>query len=160
LVTRPIGSEIRPERDNLILGHAARAERAAAAAVRAAFRNTRRFIDSILYAWGELECYTIRITMRFEWDSRKDRINQTKHSGLDFETAARVFDDPNVVLLHDRVIDGEQRWFAIGAVSSALLLVVHVYSEDDINGEETIRIISAREANQRERRTYIQQAAQ
>ena len=98
--------------------------------------------------------------MRFEWDSRKNRINQTKHGGLDFKTAARVFDDPNVVLMHDRSIEGEQRWHAIRAVSTALLLVVHVYREDDANGEEIIRIISAREANQRERRIYIQQAAQ
>ena len=98
--------------------------------------------------------------MRFEWDSRKDRINQTKHRGLDFATAARVFDDPYVLLMHDRVIEGEQRWHAIGAVSAALLLVVHTYHEDDGNGEEIIRIISAREANQRERRIYIQQTAQ
>ena len=62
---------------------------------------------------GIPECYTICITMRFEWDSKKNRINQTKYNGLDFETAARVFDDPNVVLMHDRVIDGEQRWHAI-----------------------------------------------
>ena len=61
--------------------------------------------------------------------------------------------------MHDRVIDTEQRWHAIGAVSAALLLVVHMYREDDVNGEEIIRIISAREANQRERRIYIQQAA-
>ena len=46
---------------------------------------------------------------------------------MDFETAARVFDDPNVVLMHDRLIDGEQRWHAIGAVSAALLMVVHIY---------------------------------
>lgn len=98
--------------------------------------------------------------MRFEWDSRKNRINQTKHAGLDFKTAARVFDDPNVVLMRDRIIEREQRWHAIGAVSTALLLVVHVYREDDANGEEIIRIISAREANQRERRIYIQQTAQ
>jgi len=98
--------------------------------------------------------------MRFEWDSKKDRINQAKHSGLDFETAARVFDDPNVVLMYDRVVGGEQRWHAIGAVSMALLLVVHVYREDDPNGEEIIRIISAREADQRERRIYLRQAAQ
>ncbi len=44
--------------------------------------------------------------------------------------------------------------------NDALLLVVHVYREDDVNGEEIIRIISAREANQRERRIYIQQAAE
>ena len=95
--------------------------------------------------------------MRFEWDVAKDGINQTKHSGLDFETAARVFNDPKIILLEDRVVEGEQRWHAIGAVSAALLLVVHVYREDVVNGEEIIRIISAREANQRERRIYIQQ---
>jgi len=98
--------------------------------------------------------------MRFEWDPGKSRINQTKHNGLDFETAARVFNDPNVVLIEDRIVEGEQRWHAIGAVSAALLLVVHVHREDDGNGEEIIRIISAREANQRERRIYIQQAAE
>jgi len=104
------------------------------------------------------------MTMRFEWDSRKSRMNQTKHKGLDFATAALVFDDPKLLLMHDRVIEGEQRWHAIGAVSKlylgALLLVVHTYREDEGNGEEIIRIISAREANQRERRIYIQQAAQ
>jgi uncharacterized DUF497 family protein len=98
--------------------------------------------------------------MRFEWDSEKDRINQAKHDGLDFETAARVFDDPHVVFMDDRIVRGEQRWHAIGAVSKALLLVVHVYREDDENGEEIIRIISAKEAGQRERRVYIQQTVQ
>ena len=61
--------------------------------------------------------------MRFEWDSKKNRINQTRHNGLDFETATRVFDDPRVVLMQDRIIEGERRWHAIGAVSAALLLV-------------------------------------
>ena len=98
--------------------------------------------------------------MRFEWDPRKDRINRTKHNGLDFETAARVFSDPSAVLIEDCVVEGEQRWIAIGAVSAALLLVAHVYREDEVNGEEIIRIISAREANQRERRIYIRQAAE
>ena len=64
----------------------------------------------------QLQCYTLCITMRFEWDSTKNRINQAKHGGLEFETAARVFDDPNVVLMRDRVIDTEQRWHAIGGV--------------------------------------------
>jgi uncharacterized protein len=58
----------------------------------------------------------------------------------------------------DRVVDGEQRWHAIGAVMTAVLLVVHVYRESDTNGEEIIRIISAREASKRERRIYLQQA--
>ncbi len=95
--------------------------------------------------------------MRFEWDATKSRINRAKHNGLDFETAARVFNDPHVILIEDRIVEGEQRWHAIGAVSVAVLVVVHACRED-LYGEEIIRIISAREANQRERRIYIQQA--
>jgi len=83
--------------------------------------------------------------MRFEWDAEKN---------------ARVFDDPHTMFRKDRVVAGEQRWHAIGLAADALLLVVHVYRmESDNDKEETIRIISAREANKRERRIYIQQAA-
>jgi uncharacterized DUF497 family protein len=99
--------------------------------------------------------------MRFEWDSEKDRINQRKHGGIAFESAALVFDDPQVIFCKDRLVDGEQRWHAIGAVEGAVLLVVHAYRTENKNGEEeTIRIVSAREANQRERRVYVQQAAE
>ena len=103
--------------------------------------------------------YTFRITVRFEWHDTKNRTNQSKHGGLDFKTAARVFEDPNVLFIEDRLADGEQRWHAIGAVSTTVLLVVHVYREDEKNGEEIIRIVSAREANHRERRIYFQPAA-
>lgn len=96
--------------------------------------------------------------MRFEWDAAKNRANLTKH-GLDFETGARVFNDPSMILAADRTIGGETRWHAIGAVQHALVLVVHLYHEDEKNGEEIIRIIPARQANQRERRVYLQQAA-
>ena len=99
--------------------------------------------------------------MRFEWNSRKNRANQRKHGGIAFETAARVFDDPLTIFRKDRIVAGEQRWHALGAVQGAMLLVVHVYGTEDNNGEEeSIRIISAREANQRERRIYIQQEAE
>jgi uncharacterized DUF497 family protein len=99
--------------------------------------------------------------MLFEWDRAKDQVNQKKHDGLDFRTASRVFEDLNLILRKDRVVEGQQRWHAIGSVSEfpAVLLVVHVYREDKPNGEETIRIISAREANQKERRIYLEQAA-
>jgi uncharacterized DUF497 family protein len=98
--------------------------------------------------------------MLFEWDGTKDQANQKKHDGLDFRTASRVFEDPNLILRKDRVMEGEQRWHAIGSVLDlpAVLLVVHVYREDKPNGEEIIRIVSAREANQRERRIYLEQA--
>lgn len=67
-------------------------------------------------------CYTLCMTMRFEWDATKSRINRAKHNGLDFETAARVFNDPHVILIEDRVVEGEERWHAIGAVSTAVLV--------------------------------------
>jgi hypothetical protein len=97
--------------------------------------------------------------MRFEWDDQKSQVNQQKHS-ITFESAAPVFNHPHVVFRKDRVVDGEQRWHAIGAVETAVLLVVHVYRMENENGEEeTIRIISARQASERERRIYIQQTA-
>ena len=105
--------------------------------------------------------YTFCIAVRFEWDGEKDRINQKKHGGIAFESAALVFDDPHVVFREDRIVTGEQRWHAIGAVERAVLLVVHLYRMEYENGdEETIRIISAREADQRERRIYLQHAGE
>ena len=97
-------------------------------------------------------------SMRFEWDAEKNRSNQKKHAGIDFETASRIFADPRLILRKDRVIDGEQRWHGIGAVRKAVLLVVHVYRKENPNGEEIIRIVSAREADPRERRIYLEQA--
>jgi len=92
--------------------------------------------------------------MRFEWDIEKNRINKQKHAGLGFEIVALVFDDPNTMFR-------KQRWHAIGMATGAVLLVVHVYRmETEHDKEEIIRIISAREANKRERGIYIQQAAE
>jgi uncharacterized DUF497 family protein len=97
--------------------------------------------------------------VRYEWDERKNRANQRKHGGISFELAALVFDDENCLLGLDRVDEnGEPRWHALGAVSieesiSAVLLVVHVYRENR-DGEEIIRIISARQADKHELRRY------
>jgi len=67
-----------------------------------------------------------------------------------------LFADPNLMLRKDRVVDGEQRWHGIGAVRKAELLV---HREENSNDEEIIRIVSAREADPRERRIYLEQAA-
>jgi uncharacterized DUF497 family protein len=64
--------------------------------------------------------------MRFAWDDEKNRINQRKHNRLAFETAARVFNDPLAVFRKDRIVEGEQRWHAVGSVLGAVLLVVHL----------------------------------
>jgi len=100
--------------------------------------------------------------VRYEWDERKDRENQCRHDGISFELATLVFQDERRLLSLDRVDDtGEQRWHAIGAVSLApgvgdVMVVVHVYREDS-HGEEIVRIISARWADNDEYRRYQEQ---
>jgi uncharacterized DUF497 family protein len=90
--------------------------------------------------------------MVFAWDENKNRINRRKH-GVSFEAAARIFEDPNVVSYRDRVVAEEERWHSIGCAGGiAILLVVHTSEEP--NGEEEIRIISARKASARERALY------
>jgi uncharacterized DUF497 family protein len=88
-------------------------------------------------------CYTLCITTALRVGFGEDRFNRRKHGGIDFETASRVFADPELVLRKDRVVDGEQRWHGIGAAKRVVLLVVHVYREENENGEEVIRIVSA-----------------
>ena len=98
--------------------------------------------------------------MRFEWDESKERLNQRKH-GIPFSLAARVFGDEHGILEKDRIDEetGEQRWHAIGRVGGvAIYVVAHVYRKEK-NGEEVIRIVSARDANQRECRRYLREAA-
>ena len=113
---------------------------------------------TIFYDLGSM-LYVTYNSIRFEWDADKNLSNQKKHAGIDFETASRIFADPSMMLRKDRVIDGEQRWHGIGAVRKVVLLVVHVYREENQNDEEeVIRIISARESDPRERRIYLEQA--
>jgi uncharacterized protein len=99
--------------------------------------------------------------VRYEWDDRKNELNQRRH-GVSFELAALAFEDPRCLISFDREDeDGELRWHAIGAVSieagvDAVVLVAHVYREAR-DGEEVIRIISARAAETDEIRRYQEQ---
>jgi uncharacterized DUF497 family protein len=94
--------------------------------------------------------------MRFDWSEPKNRANQKKH-GIAFEVAAWVFDDPRVIFRKDRIVDGEQRWHAIGMAEKAVLLVVYTYPETENDNEEIARIISIREADKQECRIYFEQ---
>jgi uncharacterized DUF497 family protein len=93
--------------------------------------------------------------MQFTWDDKKDQANRAKH-GVSFEIAMRVFADPFALSRQDRIENGEYRWQTLGMVDGILLLLVaHTVCEED--GEETIRIISARRADQQERKRYEQE---
>lgn len=99
--------------------------------------------------------------MRYEWDEKKNRLNQKKH-GVSFEAAALALEDENCLVRQDRIDEtGEQRWHAVGAAQleagiRAVLFVVHVYREVT-NGEEVVRIISARRADQHDIERYQEQ---
>jgi uncharacterized DUF497 family protein len=90
--------------------------------------------------------------VRFEWDDNKNLSNYRKH-GLTFDTAAKVFDDPDFVMLRDREVDSEERWQTVGHVGDVMLVVV-VHTIRDEEDDEVVRIISARHVDAHERRRY------
>ena len=90
--------------------------------------------------------------MRFEWDAHKDRINRRKHK-VGFATAVLVFDDPAHLSVQDRSVDREMRWQTLGCAGGVvILLVAHTWRETE--GDEMVRIISARKATAQERSRY------
>ncbi|TQV63409.1 MAG: hypothetical protein FNT15_03905 [Sulfurovum sp.] len=91
--------------------------------------------------------------MKFEWDENKNRINKEKHD-ISFEEAKEVFDDAlHISKLDYRFNYFEERWITIGSTSKHKILVVaNLFFSDE--GEEIIRIISARKANIKERQIY------
>ena len=89
----------------------------------------------------------------FEWDEKKNRANRKKH-GIGFDTAVRVFMDPNFIQRQDRFVDREERWQTLGRVDSGVVLVLVAHTIRDEGAGSLIRIISARNATPRERRIY------
>ncbi len=91
--------------------------------------------------------------MKYEWNEEKNRLNQQKH-GISFEEAKEVFDDAlHISKLDKRFSYFEERWITVGSTSKHKILVVaNLFFTDD--GEEIIRIISARKANSMERSSY------
>jgi uncharacterized DUF497 family protein len=87
--------------------------------------------------------------VQFEWDPEKASENLTKH-GVDFVEAMTVFGDPLEVVIPDPDhSERERRALSMGQSSAGRLLVV-AYTER----EGRIRLISAREATARERKSY------
>ena len=91
--------------------------------------------------------------MRFEWDDEKNKANQKKRH-VSFEEAKEVFDDPlHISILDKRFSYFEERWVSVGQTKKQrLLVVVNLFFDEE--GEEVIRIISAREATFHEQRQY------
>jgi uncharacterized DUF497 family protein len=91
--------------------------------------------------------------MLVEWDEEKNRLNLKRHK-IRFETATVVFDDPRAVTIPDRLHDEEEeRFITLGRLEGNIILFV-VNTEREADGEEVIRIISARKATPSERKIY------
>ncbi len=91
--------------------------------------------------------------MKFEWDETKNKTNIRKHR-IDFADVPDVFKNPLLTEPDVEADYGEDRWMSIGLLRSVAVVVV--FTERQRN---TIRIISARKANQNERERYYQEIA-
>ncbi len=90
------------------------------------------------------------VWVRVEWDQAKNAANRQKH-GISFEEARELFATGNDYLEifdEDHSLD-EDRFLAIGPIVRGLVLVVWTARD-----EQTMRIIGARWANQREQALY------
>ena len=89
------------------------------------------------------------MSLIFEWDGQKAKQNLEKHN-VSFEEATTVFGDPLSLTIEDPLHStDEERFVIVGeSVRRRVLVVVHTERGDHI------RIISARLATRRERRTY------
>ncbi len=89
------------------------------------------------------------IRTKFDWDKGKAAANAENHL-VSFDEASTIFGDPLSATIPDpdHSID-ETRFVTIGqTVAGRLIVVSHT------EGEEAIRIISAREPGTRERKRY------
>jgi len=84
--------------------------------------------------------------VKFEWDDEKNRINIEKHS-VDFNDAIDIFQNIRLTVVDKRRDYGETRKISIGKINNNICIVER---------KDVIRIISARKANQRERRKYYE----
>jgi len=93
------------------------------------------------------------INISFEWDRNKASANFKKH-GVSFSEAVGVFYDPNVLwrLDHDHSLGDEERESCLGLTERGILLVIYAERHQGA----TLRIISARRANKRERHYYYE----
>jgi uncharacterized protein len=90
--------------------------------------------------------------MEFEWDASKNEVNVRKH-GINFEAAKFIFAGPLVERIDRRRNYGEQRIITIGSNNGIVMVVVYTWRGD------RLRLISARKANDGERRAYHQALA-
>jgi uncharacterized DUF497 family protein len=95
--------------------------------------------------------------MKFEWDDNKNRQNLQKH-GISFEEAQEIFNSivfTSIDERYDYYDYNEIREISIGAIEGLVIIIVAHTTRDN-----KIRLISARKATPKERKTYYAYLAQ
>ena len=93
------------------------------------------------------------MSLQFTWDPQKAATNLRKHK-VGFPEAATAFADPLSLTIPDPDHSvGEERFVLIGQSERRRLVVVAHVERGDL-----IRLISARPATRRERKTYEEEA--
>jgi uncharacterized DUF497 family protein len=92
----------------------------------------------------------------FTWDQAKAERNLQVH-GISFETAREAFGDPHQVVQENDFDGDEQRYVLIGLTRGLILLLVVFVDRATGSETETLRLISARKANEYEKSAYADQ---
>jgi len=101
--------------------------------------------------WVLRKTYPRRLGMSLQGINPRDSpfTNIEKHS-VDFNDAVNLFQNIRLTAVDNKRDYGETRKISIGKIGSNVCVVVYTERKD------VIRIISARKANQRERRKYYE----
>jgi len=91
--------------------------------------------------------------MQVEWDVTKNARNIVKH-GVSFDIAGRAFAKRMVQWRDKRLEYGEERWSGLADIDGDVYFVAWT-----VRGPETTRLITARRANERERKKFRSQIA-
>ena len=84
----------------------------------------------------------------YEWDAAKARANHAKH-GVRFADATSVLEDDFALTMRDPYSEQEERWVTVGKDAlGRILVVVYAWRGD------SVRLISARRASAREKKSY------
>jgi len=96
--------------------------------------------------------------MIFDWDENKETENIKKHNGINFDEASEVFYDDDAFDEFDEEHSTveETRYICVGNSSKRFLRVSYTIRFDE-NGNEIIRIISARKGKKKEEDLYYGQ---
>ena len=89
------------------------------------------------------------MSLSFQWDENKAKSNLAKH-GVGFAEATTVFGDPQSLTIPDPEHSQTEDRFVIMGSSHRQKLLVVVHTERG----DSIRIISARRASRKERKSY------